>query len=357
MKLGLWGARMDNSGLGIQTWQFYKHMKPAKTVVVDISDFERKPERRMKQYPDRYSGDPNVTFITGFPTNAQVAEFLEGLDVVFIAESGYGYSIYAMARQRGIKTACQYNYEFFEWKTMDVPLPDMFIAPSTWNFLDVSTFCDTRNPRPYHIHLHVPVDRDDIRLRYIDSAATFVHVAGRPADQDRNGTQTFLQAIQMSKGDLRGIVYTQDKDLSEQITKEYPRIKVKYNIGDYREIYKKGAVLVMPRKYGGNCLPMNEALAAGMPVIMPRIAPQDNFLPAKWLVDAVETDIHFAPRFKIPVYDVDPLALMLKMRWFASLSTEDMKKQSHMANTLADTISWDEMKPQYEEALTALAKT
>ena len=36
MKLGLI-ARADNTGLGMQTWEFYRAMKPEKTLVVDIS--------------------------------------------------------------------------------------------------------------------------------------------------------------------------------------------------------------------------------------------------------------------------------------------------------------------------------
>src|SRR5581483_7515404 len=108
--------------------------------------------------------------------------------------------------------------------------------------------------------------------------------------------------IELSEGDLNGIVYTQDKKLANEIKAEYPSVKVKHNIANYEDIYKKGSVLVLPRKYGGNCLPMNEALSAGMPVIMSNISPQADFLPDKWLVDAKESDIEFVPRVKIPVF-------------------------------------------------------
>ena len=111
MRLGLWGARMDNSGLGMQTWEFYNHMKPAKTLVVDISMMEKVPERRLKQYPERYP--ENATIIYGFPNEQDIRQFLTGLDVVFIAESSYNMSFYQIARQMGVKTAVQYNYEFF----------------------------------------------------------------------------------------------------------------------------------------------------------------------------------------------------------------------------------------------------
>jgi glycosyltransferase involved in cell wall biosynthesis len=127
-------------------------------------------------------------------------------------------------------------------------------------------------------------------------------------------------------------------------------------VSHYNEIYEKGSVLVLPRKYGGNCLPMNEALAAGMPVVMTKLSPQIDFLPNRWLVPAHETNIEFVPRVKIEVYQADPVELMFRMRWFKSLSSADMGQQSQMASDLAETISWSVMKPKYEEVFKALCQ-
>ena len=359
VRLGLWGARMDNSGLGMQTWEFYNHMKPAKTVVVDISQFEKTPERRLKQYPERY---PDAKIITGFPNDLDIQMFLKDLDVVFIAESAYNMDFYRAARAAGVKTAVQYNYEFFDWTEGSIwsaNPPDLFIAPSTWHYEDVDKRCAdfaNRGQNVKHVYLHCPVDTDKIEERYIDGAHTFVHIAGRPAANDRNGTYTFLNALQLAQDDLRGRVYTQDKDLFQEIRREFPSVDVKFNVPDYTEIYKKGSVLVLPRKYGGNCLPMNEALAAGMPVIMSKLSPQEDFLPERWLVEAHLTDVDFAPRFKLDVYECDPAALMLRMRWFKSLSDKDMREQSQIASGLAREISWKNMKPKYEEVFEALCQ-
>jgi glycosyltransferase involved in cell wall biosynthesis len=372
MKLGLWGARMDNSGLGMQTWEFYNAMKPAKTLVVDISMLEKTPARVMKQYPERYIGKkatevnndplPNVTFVHGIPNDNDIREFLQGLDVVFVAESAYNFNFYRIAREMGVKTAVQYNYEFFDWvegSIWSANPPDLFIAPSTWHYDDVSKRCadfKKKGLNVNHVYLHCPVNRDKIERRFIDSAMNFVHIAGRPAEHDRNGTYTFLQAVKASEGKIRGIVYTQDDDLKHEININYPSLTVKYNTTNYADMYKKGSVLVLPRKYGGNCLPMNEALAAGMPVIMSKLSPQIDFLPDRWLVEATETDVHFAPRFNIPVYECDPAALLFRMLWFSSLSNQGMKDQVEMADSLAESISWKEMKPKYEEVLEALCK-
>lgn len=355
VKLGLWGARMDNSGLGMQTWEFYNHMKPDKTMVVDISMLERTPERRMKQYPERYSLPGTLSIIYGIPNEADIRAFLKDLDVVFIAESAYNMSFYQIARQMGVKTAVQYNYEFFDWFGDSIwEAPDLFIAPSTWHYSEVQELCDKKSIK--HVYLHCPVNTRKIERRYIGSASRFVHIAGRPAANDRNGTYTFLNALQMAEGDLKGLVYTQDHSLAQEIKREFPSVDVITNKMNYEELYKKGSVLVLPRKYGGNCLPMNEALAAGMPVIMTKVSPQTDFLPDRWLVEARKTDIEFAPRFKLDVYDCDPSALMLRMRWFSSLSDKDMSDQSNLAHDLASEISWDVMKSKYEEVFEALCQ-
>lgn len=355
MKLGLWGARMDNSGLGMQTWEFYRHMRPDKTLVVDISALEKLPERVMQQYPERYTKDQigEVNIIHGFPNEYDIRDFLRGLDVVFIAESSYRMDFYQIAREMGVKTAVQYNYEFFDWFGDSIwATPDMFIAPSTWHYEDVGAFCKQRDIK--HVYLHCPVAREQIPRRFIDSGLSFVHIAGRPAAHDRNGTYCFLNAISASDGDLRGIVYTQDKALEQEIKSEFPSVEVRKTPHNYTDLYKKGSVLVIPRKYGGNCLPLNEALSAGMPVIMSDLSPQNDFLPKRWLVEAKKTDIEFAPRFKVDVYECDPIALAFRMRWFASLSHDDMKEQSNIASDLADTISWKTMEPKYREVLEAL---
>jgi glycosyltransferase involved in cell wall biosynthesis len=265
---------------------------------------------------------------------------------------------YAIAREMGVKTAVQHNYEFFDWSDGSIwakDAPDLFISPSTWHYDEVSSVAEKRGSK--HVYLHCPVNRKDIKRRYIDSALLFVHVAGRPAHLDRNGTNTFLEAIKLSNGDLKGSVYTQDSTLENRIKADYPMIAVKHGTERYQDVYKKGSVLVLPRKYGGNCLPMNEALAAGMPVIMSKVSPQNDFLPDRWLVAAHSRDELWYPRpgVAIEVFDVESVDLMFRMRWFVSLSTEDMMAQSDIASNLAETISWEALRSNYEEVLNALA--
>lgn len=353
MKLGLI-ARADNTGLGAQTWEFYRHMKPDKTLVVDISSLNHNP-----QFPERY---PDGIFVRGFPTKGEIDEFLEGLDVVFIAESPYNYYLYDAAKKRGVKTAVQYNYEFFDWYSFPYfPTPDMLIAPSLWHFQEVQEFADQRGIK--HIYLHCPVNRDLLPYRKIEQAKTFVHPVGKPAAHDRNGTMILLYSLVHVKSDItvkiktlneRFVASAFEGDLNDFLNNVLPKnVNLIIDATDqpnYWEHYSEGDVMVLPRRYGGNCLPLNEGLSVGMPVIMTDLSPNNQFLPKSWLVPAPKI-AEFKPRMVIDIHYAEPWELAQKIDEFASMKPTEMYRENIKANHLAQSISWEEMAPKYRAAL------
>lgn len=360
MKLGLI-ARADNSGLGAQTWEFFRHMDVVKTMVVDISEFNGN-----KQYPDRYKDKGKIYHVKGFPKSDIINDFLEGLDVVFIAESAYSSYVYTRAKELGVKIAVQYNYEFFDWFRPDMPRPDMLIAPSMWHYDEVDMWCRKNGIR--HTYLHCPVNRTTLPFRKINKAKTFLHVAGRSAAYDRNGTESVIMASRYVKSDIKILIHFQGQQgLAHQAThsfEEYLRMQrdcgdpsklsiVRYEYDDYADVYKQGDVMLLPRRYGGNCLPLNEALSTGMPVIMPAISPNNAFLPQHWLVDAQRVAT-FTPRTVIDIYDVNPEQLAYTIDKFAGMSENQMLAQNNKANEIADSISWDYLKSSYNKAFEEL---
>lgn len=328
MKLGL-VARADNTGLGIQTWEFWRHMKPAKTLLVDISSLNGNP-----QFYDRY---PGAQISRGFPNLGAIREFLEGLDVVFVAESPYNYALYSEAKAMGVKVAVQYNYEFFDWYSFPYfPTPDLLIAPSKWNYEKVQEFADQR--KIPHVYLHCPVNRQVLPPRKITKAKRFIHIGGKPAAHDRNGTEIVRRCNDMLPEALRVEILSQANGPGAV---------------NYWDMYKEGDVMVLPRRYGGNCLPVNEALSAGMPVIMPDLSPNNQLLPREWMVPATKVG-EFKPRMVIDIYEVDPRVLANKIMWFADLPEDDMEMHSQLADAVAKSISWTALKPLYEQTLREL---
>jgi glycosyltransferase involved in cell wall biosynthesis len=358
MNLGLI-ARADNSGLGMQTYEFYRHMHPAKTMVVDISRFNGN-----KQYPERYP--ENATFIYDFPQPPQIDEFLKGLDVVFIAEAAYNPYVYDRARELGVKTAVQYNYEFFDWFNPNVPKPDMFIAPSRWNYENVQALCDEHDIK--HVYLHCPVDREKLPFKPKTQFKTFLHAAGRSAAHDRNGTMTVIAASRYITSDAKIKLHFQGEqglphqattsinDYRELIEKAGDPNKItleQHEYENYQDVYNLGDVLLLPRRYGGNCLPLNEALSLGMPVIMTDIMPNNFLLPPAWVLPAQKID-EFTPRTTIDIYGTTPEALANKIDLLANAPPDIIEIETKVADAIAQQISWETMEPLYREALESL---
>ena len=350
MKIGLI-ARADNSGLGIQTWEFYKHMRPAKTMVVDISKLNGN-----KIYPERY---PDGIVIKGIPTDRDIIDFLDGLDAVFIAEAAYTPNLYIRSKALGVKTAVQYNYEFFDWFNPEMPKPDMLIAPSTWHYPKVDEWC--KNNGVMHTYLHCPVNRELLPKRTIKQARTFLHIAGKSAAYDRNGTLIAIEASKYLKTDAQILVHFQgDQGLAHQVTNTYDdylahanlhgdpaKLTInKFEYPEYQDAYATGDVMILPRRYGGNCLPLNEALSVGMPVIMPDISPNNSFLPKEWLLPAYQIN-RFTPRTVIDIYGCNPEDLAEAIDRFYNLNEEQMEIENLKADALANTISWEMLHQKY----------
>lgn len=332
MRLGLI-ARADSRGLGIQTRSFHDHMRPAKTMVIDCPSAKPLPLRR-----DWY---PDATWIKGLPTPRDFRTWLQGLDVVFTAETAYGPHLWSEADRVGVKTVLQGNFEFLN----KADRPTQWVAPSMWRFDEW--------PKGT-VYLPVPIETGRFTLNQSTDAKRFLHIVGRPAIHDRNGTEDLLEALKHVTADIEVTIRCQDRDYLASID-GFPinRRKVKLNLagGDvenYWDNYTGQDVLIMPRRFGGLCLPANEALGAGMPVIMPHIDP-NWWLPGEWLVSAHKTG-SFMAKTRVDLHAVDPVVLARKIDRFAT-DTEFFQKAQRQALELAEGLSWEALKPEYEKVL------
>lgn len=332
MKLGLM-VYSTKTGLGYQTKSYYKHLNPVKVMHVDLS-----PLNGVAQNKDWYDED-RTTYVQGYPTFQDIDGFLHGIDVMLFAETPLNYYFYRKAKELGIKTAVVLNWEFFDHIIYpDKPLPDLFIMPSSWHYREAKLFADNNNVRIKH--LHHPVDREEIPFRQRIIPKTF-HIAGKYATNDRNGTFDYLKAIP------DGTVITQTSDLVHRISRTYRHCRIVQGVEDHKQLYNYGDIMVLPRRYGGNCLPLNEALSAGCPVVMPNISPNSDLLPKEWLVQAEQYD-SFTPRTKIEIYASNIQNLK------DTIASIDITKASQQANEIAETISWSVMKSKYLETLELL---
>ncbi len=307
-------------------------MHPAKVLVVDCPSLKPLPIRR-----DWY---PGAQWTEGWPTREDCMQFLDGLDVVFSAETFYRDELPDICRGQGVKSVLQPNLELWD---RTLPWPDLFCPPSLWRFDD---FPDPKK------HLPVPIATERFTPSDSSQARRFLHVVGRPAMHDRNGTADLLAALPLIRSDITLTIKCQEPGYVERHITSIPHnVQLSIEAGDcrdYWDLYKDQHVLILPRRYGGLCLPAQEALAAGMPVIMPNIEP-NGWLPQEWLVPAQHAG-NFYSKCHVNYYHTGPDVLAQRIDQFAT-DPSFFRLAKKQARELAEGMSWKALRPLYEKVL------
>lgn len=267
MKVGV-VVRGDRGGLGAQTSEVYRHLQPERTLLIDLgapgrgpTDHDRFPGALVHQGPGHLVPDDTMH------------EFCDGLDAIWSAETFYAERFCDIARQHGARTILHANPELWKHEFAE---PDVVWAATPWEL--------QRLPATTRVVPH-PVATDRLPFRLRTSAETFVHVAA-PAFQDRNGTRLTLSAARRVKRTCKLIVRGLDR--AERRHGHVTIVGSSNTQADYWSAWPAdGDVLVLPRRYAGLSLPMQEAAALGMPVVSLDLEPQRSWLPAECLVPAL----------------------------------------------------------------------
>ena len=114
MRIGILG-RCDNKGLGNMTWEFYKHVKPDKVMIM---------QSKLTKHLERF---PGATIITNRkPNDRETIDFLQDLDLLVTIETPYNRDLFIFAKEMGVKTVMIPMFEFLNPKWIK---PDLFICP------------------------------------------------------------------------------------------------------------------------------------------------------------------------------------------------------------------------------------
>lgn len=321
-------ARMDLTGLGVQSRNWVRLLDPHKTIVINS-----KPFNNNEQHFEWYEKRNNVIVVDGFIKDYEIPKILEDTDVLLTFEIPYNYKLISAARERGVKTVIQNNWEFTDYLMHNnLPLPDLLVNHSYWNlekqqarFPDITDYC----PTPLFIEDFNHIYEKNLSRKGV---MRFLHIAGRKTYEDRNGTNDLLEAIKLIPKDLQFelVIKTQTTDI-ENINDN--RIIIdKSSPVDERELYDDFDAVIMPRRYAGACLPMNESLASGLPVIMTDIDPNNKILPTNWLVKS-EKKTSFVARTIVDVYSADHQELANIIENFIKL--EDLPEYKKTARSIA----------------------
>jgi hypothetical protein len=199
--------------------------------------------------------------------------------------------------------------------------------------------------------LPVPVDRARLRHRRRTQVRTLYH-SEAPAMLDRDGTRVLLDALAHVEADPRVVV--RSGAVREPTTREVNGREVEFRprVEDYWLAYPDEAdALVLPRRYGGLSLPMQEAASTGMLVVATDARPQSQWLSRELLVPAKAGREACMKGGKVRVHEPSARGLATVLDRLCDASETEVGLLSDEVAAHAHEVSWDVLGPAWQEVL------
>lgn len=335
----------NDGGLGAQTRRLCHMIKPYRILAIDSTNFSKNKKQHWEWY-DGFNGYKTK----GFPTLKEIRVFLDGLTHVLCCENPLNFGLISEAERRGIKTFIQSNYEFCDnLANPAYPVPTKFLMPSTWMLEQMKLRFGPDRVE----YLPPPIDFNEFKevrnrnLMRSPDQVNLLHVVGTIAAHDRNGTLDLIKALPYCKSDFILTIKSQHQIPDEYYTQDS---RVRYKIGSEpsaENLYDGFDALILPRRYGGLCLPMWEAMASGLVIAMTDISPNNSYIPERYLAKAHKVD-QFMARTMIDLYESDVYDLAAVVDRIAEEKNIDISKMD--AVELAhNTVSSTHLANKYEK--------
>lgn len=348
MKFGLI-ARAEDRGLGNLTREFFGRMQPDRTLVVrPVAADEAGLADHVEWYEPH--DDADVFFVGWDPEqgiNEAVARaFLDGLDVVYSAETFYDGRLIEWAREMRVRTVLHAMPEYFS-DTHPYQRADVVWAPTGYRLAKLPV--GTRVvPVPCPTHRFDPEPRFD----EIHTPMTWLHPAGAAAKKDRNGTMQVVRALPMLDR-MHQVIVTGQEEVPHP--RGNPNVRVSMNdaqtFENYWDIYADRDAVIIPRKYGGLCMPALEAMAAGCALVMTDVIPQSTEWPIVPIpVQRGSMDILRLYGESIPIATAQPEDVAATMDGLAGMPHSLIAARAASLNYAFDH-SWVKLAPVIREEL------
>lgn len=173
-------------------------------------------------------------------------------------------------------------------------------------------------------------------------ACTFVMNAGHGGLGGRNGLQELIDSIKYIDSPIKLLIRSQNP-----IPHRYEDPRVEYVVGDlpYEELFTVGDVFIYPDKFGGSCLPLQEAFASGMMVMTSNRYPNNVWLPQEPLIPIKGYKKEkISIEFDSAIVDPKDIARQIDL-WY----NKPIEKYSLAGKQWAEENSWAALKPLYEQ--------
>jgi glycosyltransferase involved in cell wall biosynthesis len=304
----------------------YEHLSPDTTLVIVV------PGSGFAAHVENYPDAVTVKLVNHTLDEATVRDWWKDLDAVVSVETLYDWRLIEWAKADGVRTIIHGNPEF--WIASN-PQPDVWWWPTPWRLDHLPHGEVVPVPVCVRTDTSAPIDDDYLRL---------VHVAGNGAMGDRNGTGILLNSMRQVPRGAKLRVYHQTPVAKSHHTS----IKMMGSAADRWSMYSGSHALVLPRRYGGLCLPVQEAMASGLVVIMSDCAP--NYI---WPIVPVSGDTGRTISMQtgpVETYDVYPNHLANAIKSLAS-NRDKLAGTKARAGEWAEANSWANLAQTYYDAL------
>jgi hypothetical protein len=339
MRIGI-VARGEDRGIGIQTWEAARHLDPAAVLCVNPGVYGQ----GFPNHWDRFDAlhQFHADWARDYTLDIGILRaFLDFVDVCYVVETAYDARFYDLAREHGVATVLHTNPELH--RPEEASQATQVWLPTPWRAQEVTWF--TGGPVPRLVPYPVAAERWEYPNGLYESPPLRVlHVAGHAAYADRNGTK--LVAVAMRDLDpalVEVTVVSQDENVAVG-----PNALRAHATANYWDLYDGYHALLMPRRFGGLCLPIQEAKAAGLAVVGLAVEPADYY-------DVLGVEADMASHFetgsgRVPIANTDPRRLAAALTYLA-LHPDTTRQQQRRSRAWARTHSWDALGHGWQEEL------
>jgi hypothetical protein len=263
-------VRADNGGLGTLSRMFADFLPGGFHRTASIARHEG------EAYHGRFGAQNRV--VTDGLTPELIEWLCRGSDALLTFECWYGAEVPAMARALGCKTVLVPMVECCPTCGSGLEATNLVVCPSLLDHEEM------RDHTPglkgaVKTFLPIPFDTQRIAFRQRERAELFLHHQGHGGIDGRNGTQQVLDAWQYVKSPARLVVKRQPSAAAVRVPADERIAVIESDVPDYWQLWEdaahhsrltphfKGDVFLHPHRWDGLSLPIQEACAAGLPVM------------------------------------------------------------------------------------------
>ena len=345
-------VRADCGGLGALSRSFSDYLGFHRTVSLSRHAGEHYPH----WFLNNRTADDGLTI-------ELLAWLCEEADVLLSFETWYGDLAPRVARRMGVRTALVPMYECCPLRGAGLEYTDLAMCPSLLDLGEMDRTPGLAAAR--RVFLPVPFDVERISHRRRRRARVFLHSMGHGGIAGRNGTRQVIEAWCYVKSNARLVVRHQsplpvEPPLNDRIT--FLSAAAAGGVENYWDLWSEADVLLHPHRWDGLSLPIQEALAAGMPVMTTRYWPfcdageRDRSVEAEqrtgWLplssqqmsIEVTSTTRQRISR-EITAHETTPQAIASTIdAWYDA----DISAASDEARACAERHSWRRLLAEYQ---------